>query len=198
MDSSVPRPGGDGDVEEWYEAECGPVVPDEDDPAWHTTVCSPCKPSAEEVARHNITHWPHRSWCTVCIQARGRENAHRRNKRDDVDAAGNPVIALDYKSVGVRGFKLIVMRDQVSKSVSAHVVNSKGCADTWIIMRLMMDIDDLGYSRITLKCDGEPALVQLMEEIKRRRRHSTFLMHPPAYDPQANGLVEQIVQAVMN
>ena len=62
----------------------------------------------------------------------------------------------------------------------------------------MRIIDDMGYNKITLKTDGEPALVQVAEEIKVRRIQDTYIENPPAYDPQANGLVEQTVQAIMN
>ena len=36
------------------------------------SVKCPGSPSKEEVAHHNLTHWPHRSWCPVCVKARSR------------------------------------------------------------------------------------------------------------------------------
>ena len=55
-------------------------------------VCEPCGeapivvardpacPSHEERERHNATHLPYRSWCPVCVQARGKEDSHKNNK----------------------------------------------------------------------------------------------------------------------
>ena len=50
---------------------------------------------------------------------------------------------------------------------------------------------------VILKCDGEPALVQLVKEVKRLRTQPTFIQHPPAYDPQSNGAAEHAVQEYM-
>ena len=55
----------------------------------------------------------------------------------------------------------------------------------------------LGHTDIILKGDGEPAFVQLMEEIERRRSHPTIIQNPPAYDPQSNGAAEKAVQDYM-
>ena len=35
-------------------------------------------PSKEERERHYATHMPFRSWCPVCVQAKGKENPHWR------------------------------------------------------------------------------------------------------------------------
>ena len=32
----------------------------------------------KEVEEHNVTHLPHRSWCPVCVKARGKEEAHKK------------------------------------------------------------------------------------------------------------------------
>ena len=40
-------------------------------------------------------------------------------------------------------------------------------------------------------------MIQLMEEIKRRRTHGTIIQNPPAYDPQSNGAAEKAVQDYM-
>ena len=61
----------------------------------------------------------------------------------------------------------------------------------------MADIERLGYTDIIIKGDGEPALVQVMNEIKKRRAHSIIVQKPPAYDPQANRRAEKPVQEYM-
>ena len=44
------------------------------------TVRDPGCPSREEVEIHYTTHMPYRSWCPVCVQAKGEENPHFRKK----------------------------------------------------------------------------------------------------------------------
>ena len=36
----------------------------------------PSGPTPEERDRHNKIHLPHRSWCSVCVHARSREDKH--------------------------------------------------------------------------------------------------------------------------
>ena len=48
-------------------------------------------PSTTEVAEHNLTHLPHRSWCPICIEARGKDRPHRR-----VDRSNHEVIELHF------------------------------------------------------------------------------------------------------
>ena len=55
-------------------------------------------------------------------------------------------------------------------------------------------INNLGYTKIILKTDGEPAIVQLAEDIKRIRSHDAILQNPSAYDPASNGVAEHAVQ----
>ena len=38
----------------------------------------PIRPSAEVVDRHDATHVPYRSWCPICVAARGEEAPHKR------------------------------------------------------------------------------------------------------------------------
>ena len=46
----------------------------------------------------------------------------------------------------------------------------------------MEDIDNLEFTELILKGDGESALAQVMNEVKRQRSHKTILELPLAYD----------------
>ena len=69
--------GAEGAEENEYEDEviCGQyekppvkIVPD------------PGMPTQKEIDERYVAHLPHRSWCEVCIKARGREDAHASQK----------------------------------------------------------------------------------------------------------------------
>ena len=47
---------------------------------------------------------------------------------------------------------------------------------------LMEDIEKLGYSEIILKSDGEPALINIQNEVQRGREGNTILLHSPVGD----------------
>ena len=54
----------------------------------------PGDPSKEEIEIHNATHLPHRSWCSVCILARGEEDPHLSNKKPLKE---KPTVSFDYE-----------------------------------------------------------------------------------------------------
>ena len=63
-----------------------------------------------------------------------------------------------------------------------------------MIEKIKEDIATLGYQDVILKGDGEPALVQVLENVKLAREAPSVIQHSPAYDPQANGAAEKAVQ----
>ena len=78
------------------------------------------------------------------------------------------------------------------RTIHGHIVSEKG-----VVSKLMEDIDELGYTGLALKGDGQPDLVQVMNEVKRQRQHRTILEHPPPYDPVPTGAVEKAVAHIM-
>ena len=164
-----------------------------------TRLKDPGDPTQDEIDRHYLTHLPHRSWCPICIMARGKEDQHRKNKKPRRE---KPTVSFDYKSFGQEAHSddkvtAIVIRDS-SKTIYAHVCLSKGSSDKWIIDQILEDLDQLGHVEMILKSDGEPALVQVLREVKARRIHNTVLEHPPAYDPQSNGTAEKTFKSILS
>ena len=159
---------------------------------------NPQDPTDKEVDEHNVTHLPHRSWCPVCVKARGKEEPHRKVR----DRGGKPIVSMDYKSFGEAPTEedkvtMIVVKDETTGCVAAHVCEQKGAMDKWAVERVCDDIDMFGHTEVLLKGDGEPALVQVQTAIKDKRAHPTICQNPPAYNPQANGAAERAVQEVM-
>ena len=160
----------------------------------------PGNPTPQEREVHNATHVPYRSWCPICVKAKGKEEAHRdlKGKEKSVKAT----ISFDYKSFGQEGATddkatALVYRDDKTKMVFGHICEHKGASDVWALSRVNEDLSRLGYSDMILKCDGEPAIVQVMEKIKTTRTENIIIQQPPAYDPQANGSAEKAVQDYM-
>ena len=55
---------------------------------------SPTLPSLSERMEHGITHFPYRSWCDECVEAFGRERAHRPAALDE---RVFPPVSVDYR-----------------------------------------------------------------------------------------------------
>ena len=77
----------------------------------------PKMPSQEEVGWHYVMgHIPYRSWCPICVKARGREDPHV-SKRGNRDKDGMARVSMDYAVIGneedgEEGRKLLVGRDK--------------------------------------------------------------------------------------
>ena len=148
---------------------------------------NPGDPTDKEVEEH-VTHLPHRSWCPVCVKARGKEEAHKKVR----EQGEVPTVSMDYKSFGEASTEedkvtMIVVKDETTGCVAAHVCEQKSAADKWVVERVCDDIDLFGHSGVVLKGDGEPALIQVQSAIKEKRTHPTICQNPPAYNPQSNG-----------
>ncbi len=121
----------------------------------------PRDPLPEELDRHWRSHLPYRAWCTVCVKARGREDQHRAQKNADEDGVTD--VAMDYCSVGEK--RLMVGKENRTGQVVSHLVKCKGTADDRIVNKVMKSISDTSNTKIALKTDGGPAIVQLQEKM---------------------------------
>ena len=61
---------------------------------------NPSEPTPEEKEKHWAVHLPYRSWCPVCVKARGREDPTPSSEREDsrLGIASNP---MDYAEVEI-------------------------------------------------------------------------------------------------
>ena len=145
-------------------------------------------PSEAEVEDHRCDHTPYRSWCIHCRRGRGlgehRGSDHERNL---------PLLSMDYFFLTRDGLlkkeeiigklyenedalnqaletgdvvKCLLLRDMRSKAVFGWVVPSKGNdADGYVVDVLAEAIRWLGYTRLILKSDNEPAIAKLLTDV---------------------------------
>ncbi len=155
--------GDDGIGDEFKCEECGPrrVLPD------------PGQPTQSEIEEHRIDHLPYRSWCPECVAGRATGEQHRARR----GLRAVPVFSFDYLFITksrkvVRELaegeeitvKIIVATESYGKSVFAHTVDVKGPGeDQYAVDRLVEDLKWLGFSRVSLRSDNEPAILKLLE-----------------------------------
>ena len=187
-------------LEPWEALECGPcdLSQDSSEAKPLRRVIDPMKPTRREIDEHERSgHCPYRSWCRVCDAARGKEAGHPRLEDDN---SLLPEVGLDYDHLGNKEddddakVTALVMKDKKSGSLWGHRVDCKGPSDAWSTNRVVKNLETLGRRDITLKTDGEPALVAAQTKVIGARAGMTVPVGPPAYDPQANGAIEKGVQ----
>ena len=66
---------------------------------------------------------------------------------------------------------LLVGRDRWTTAVLLFVLQSKGIGDGTIVDKVARWVDALGYRKVVLKTDGEPALVAVQQAVAKARTH---------------------------
>ena len=125
------------------------------------------------------------------MKARGREDQHKANESDEQAVV---IVSMDYCSVGE--MKLLAGREDKSKHVFCHLCKCEGLGDDRFVNKIIRSISDTVNTKIVLKTDGEPAVVQVQDRVISVRTQPTIPEKPPAYEPQANGGAERGVQDV--
>lgn len=63
---------------------------------------------------------------------------------------------------------MLVFKDRRTRVMLSHVVPRKGVVHQHSTTQLFAGLKQLGYNEVIMKCDGEPALNSVQEEVKRR------------------------------
>ena len=179
----------------------------------------PYTPTAIEKTLHELTHIPFRNWCTFCVAGKAKCHPHQSKKTRKRGESTIPTWAMDYMFLD-GSTPTLVSRDTRSRFITAVTLNHKGASDPWIAERIVEDIGMLGYGRMILKTDQEPAIKDLQKEVRQRRwdelkgitaavrdRHGgditldigngvTILENSPAGESKANGFIERSIQEV--
>ena len=103
-------------------------------------------PTQQEIDHHNIMHLPPRSWCPVCIEARGKEDPHFTKK--EKEERDKPTVGFDYKTLGQAESPeeketVLIIRNAQTLYGFSHVVDQKGPGDDWILDKVLKDIERL-------------------------------------------------------
>ena len=138
---------------------------------------NPGAPTPREIEEHNVTHLPFRSWCPHFVAGKAQDRPDK--KRDNQGEKQIPKIVFDYCFLGGKDdaetLAVQVARDRRTQMLFAHVVPRKGMVHEHGAAAMVSDIERLGYKELILKCDGEPAMKSVQEEVKRRRMDPTIL-----------------------
>jgi hypothetical protein len=165
---------------------------------------TPRQPTKAERERHNESHWPFAPWCKHCVRGRGIDSKHA--LKDEVrNPHAVPTVAMDYcfpcgspdKTAGEESFIVLVVKEDKSGAVMTMVVPKKGTSYKCVVDKTQQWIDELGHPKVILKCDKEPSMLQLQNEIRERRQDRIVIPeNSPTGESRSNGMIENAVQEV--
>ena len=126
---------------------------------------APYEPSALERARHNLTHYPYKSWCEHCVKARRPNTAHRTSPTASDRTV--PIFVSDYcflrDALDDDIVTCFVGKIYPDRNMYAAVVDEKGAGDERAIKSLAEFFRETGLKKIVMKQDQEASLRSFVE-----------------------------------
>ena len=158
-------------------------------------MADPQLPDAEEVRCHELTHLPYRSWCSHCVRGKGKALEHlKKGERKH----GMKELHVDYLFMGGEEDDklrcIVCAKEPDSKYLLSSVVPLKGASHEFPARRLCAFLRELGMEHhdVMLKSDQEPAILDLLREISKKRLPAkTFLEESPVGASASNGVIER-------
>ena len=172
------------------------------------TPTAPIKQNKAEVRSHCLTHQPYRSWCRWCVLGRAQERSTREFS----------VVSMDYMHLTGNNEgtnTVLVGHDDHTNRVGARVAPAKGRMIS-VSQRLVQWANEMEHGKIILKCDQEPAILELQAGVRTERakapeetsKHFKSLRslddeiegleiipeHSPVGESQRNGAVENAMK----
>ena len=140
----------------------------------------PVRPDPATVALHELTHIPRMDWCESCQATRSREDSHSTKP----PVREQPVVSMDFMFNRTGDDKPepehpmqthLVVVDQNTKFVLCIPVQSKAAGSLKVAVEEIVKLtSSLGYTKLTLRADSEPAMVQLTNLVKIARSRLGF------------------------
>ena len=88
------------------------------------------------------------------------------------------------------------MADHGTRVRFANVVPRKGTKHTYPEKTAVKNLNSLGYKKLILKTDQEPAIVDLAKEVKDNFTGDIIPENSPVGESQSNGFIERMIQSL--
>ena len=140
------------------------------------------------------------------IRPTGKAKANPHRKIDHTDET-TPVVTVDYCFMNSRTddvvldekthAPILVVRDRWTKHLFAHVLPYKGVTKGPYGSKVLLnDIKKLGYSKLIIRHDPEPALTSVVEAVKNGFEGTLIIEKSPKGVKESKGEIERAVQTL--
>ena len=165
--------------------------------------------SKQERDEHERTHLLYRDWCDICVEARGRRVAHRRENKEERGQV--PRVSMEHFYVSSKDEQdgnnpLVLMVDEETGDKYARMVEKKGLGSDgeieWLVRDINEELKSWGHvggdsGRLILKSDGEWSTKALKNALSRYLGGIIIPEVSALGESQSNGCCEQAVQVVV-
>ena len=131
------------------------------------------EPSAQQVHEHNLTHYPYKDWCPVCVCFKGRQDQHP--SVSDHSGTSVSVLSFDYGFLSLRAggdvMTALFAVDRQTKAVIGIPAKTKaGPSLSHTVTELARFVNWVGHNEIRFRCDNENPITKVCEATKRACR----------------------------
>jgi hypothetical protein len=142
-------------------------------------------------------HGVYRSWCAVCVAARGLGQGHHAADDGEDEQLKEPKLSLDYGYMSKREddvLPILFAKEAKTKLPASAMVEAKG-PTTHAVKFLIAVIKELGFKKMVLMSDNEPAIKALKDRVIAECKDVELIpRESPEGDHQANGDAENAVR----
>ena len=155
----------------------------------------------QEGEKHELTHLPYRPWCKSCVRGRGLVLAHRPRAGLEEELRRTQKVAMDWAFFrdddhGDLTNVLVVIDRETGQRFGLQAVN-RHANDAGLISQVAIHLKRIGHhGNLEVQIDGEPALVELTENVAAQRDAPTVVVRTSPGDSEGNGLVERAVRSL--
>ena len=137
-----------------------------------------------------------------CVKGRSHGKPHFRVDSEEKDQEEVSTVSVDYMFMGEhqkegeeKGMPIMCIKDRKTKVIRARVTPQKGLH--WYPVKVLTNfIRALGYTKVIVKSDQEPAILNLKEGVDNENSCEVVMEESPGYDSKGNGEIERAVQMV--
>ena len=155
----------------------------------------PQQPTPRQIAEHNLTHLPHRNWCPICVQGKGRQDNYKKQQ------SRQPVIQVDFAYIksqqDPKTIPVLTAVDVTTQLCMAVMVPDKPSMMDYMVNNLQAFISERGRTQGILQSDNEDTLTHFFLKATAEKVGSMTVRHSPSYSSNSQGSVERLHRTLL-
>ena len=154
----------------------------------------PQQPTPQQIPEHNLAHLPHRNWCPICVQGKGRQDNYKKQQ------SRQPVIQVDFAYIksqqDPKTIPVLTAVDVTTQLCRAVMVPDKPSMMDYMVNNLQAFVFECGRTQGILQSDNEDTLHAFLQATAAEVGSMT-VRHAPSYSSNSQGSVERLHRTLL-